>query len=424
MPSRAPDMEKYCENHPKSHAVGSCEACHKMLCLMCLVERRGMTFCSDECAALYCGGSFPAKAAPGPAPMAPSPDAGSPAPDVPPPPAAKPAPPRRKACFWHPEVPYTALCDRCGTAVCGACMIRSPRGTFCTTACQSVSESIHRQTAGPSKTRVTFVWTALSLAALAVGVGTAFLMLGQLRDGGTQAPAPVTAGDNRAPAIEVPIPKPPEVEPPKPEPPKPEPPKVESPKPEPPKPEPPKVEPPKPEPPKPEPPKVEPPKPEPPKPEPTKVEPPKPEPPKPEPPKVEPPKPEPPKPEPPKVEPPKPEPPKPEPPIPEPAKVQPPPVDKVEKALNDAARLLREATPLYKEVAEADKAPPPRREDLEAVVARGETALKKLVSARTLYEGIKGEAKDPNVIEQRIKRIDRLAVSVSKAVANLRKGLD
>src|SRR3954463_14965203 len=46
-------MEKVCVNHPESPSVGSCKACEKPVCLMCIVEVGGVSFCSDACGSAY-----------------------------------------------------------------------------------------------------------------------------------------------------------------------------------------------------------------------------------------------------------------------------------------------------------------------------------------------------------------------------------
>ncbi len=46
-------MEKVCVNHPESPAVGSCRACEKPVCLMCVHEVHGVSFCSDACGTAY-----------------------------------------------------------------------------------------------------------------------------------------------------------------------------------------------------------------------------------------------------------------------------------------------------------------------------------------------------------------------------------
>ncbi len=128
--------------------------------------------------------------------------------------------------------------------------------------------------------------------------------------------------------------------------------------------------------------------------------------------KVEPPKPEPPKPVVPKPEPPKPEPPKPvvvakpEPPTEDPQ------VAKVRKTMEDATRVIREATPLYKEVADSLDAPPSDRTKLLALLERSSIAQQKLRQARTLYEGIRAAAPDPAVLGQRIEQLDGLLESL------------
>src|SRR5947199_35419 len=46
-------MEKVCVNHPESPSVGSCKACEKPVCLMCITEVQGVSFCSDACGSAY-----------------------------------------------------------------------------------------------------------------------------------------------------------------------------------------------------------------------------------------------------------------------------------------------------------------------------------------------------------------------------------
>jgi hypothetical protein len=173
-----------------------------------------------------------------------------------------------------------------------------------------------------------------------------------------------------------------------------------------------------------EPPKPEPVKPEPPKPEPVKPAPPKPEPVKPEPPKPEPVKPEPPKPEPVKPEPPKPEPVKPEPPKPEPVKPEPPKNEvsaRVKKSLADAALLIREATPIYQEVAGAMDALPSDRSALEELVVKAEKVQLKLSDARVLYSSIKADAPDPASLDRRVAQLDDLLAALQQCMTRLKK---
>jgi len=256
-------MEKVCVNHPESPSVGSCKACEKPVCLMCITEVQGVSFCSDACGAAYqevkdwlerpaaeeeWNPLAEAKAKPAPAVKAPAP-APAPAPVAK---APSPAP--------IPQEPALTYEDQASDSL--------PAG----------------QRSGDSRTPL-----YLAIAATVVVVIGAFVLFSGKEEPVT--PPPIAKVEPPKPAPPQPVVK---VEPPKPEPVKVDPPKP--PPPPPPKPEPAKIEPPKPEPAKIEPPK--PPPPPPPKPEPAKVEPPKPEPAKIEPPKPPPPPP-PPKPEPP-----------------------------------------------------------------------------------------------------------------------------
>jgi len=170
--------------------------------------------------------------------------------------------------------------------------------------------------------------------------------------------------------------------------------------------------------------KVDPPKPEPPKPEPPKPEPVKPEPPKPEPVKPPEPKPEPPKPEPVKPpDPPKPEPVKPPPPPP-PPKPEPPKEDasaRVKKSLNDAAGLIRDAAPLYAELAGAMTQLPDDGVALRELMGKAERLTLKLGDARLLYTSVKPDAPDPSVVDRRLAQLDELLASVEECKRELKK---
>lgn len=170
-PDRETGMEKSCVNHPESHALATCKACEKSICLMCVVDEKEGTFCSPECHKLYCEvsdwaspGSSPApspEAAPAPAtaaapvsaPASAAPPAPEPAPspkgesifDAEPQPAAATEPasyeplvaPGTKwrmigaMCAAHVDTPAVATCDRCTKTLCGLCLTERPEGTFC-----------------------------------------------------------------------------------------------------------------------------------------------------------------------------------------------------------------------------------------------------------------------------------------------------
>jgi hypothetical protein len=191
-----------------------------------------------------------------------------------------------------------------------------------------------------------------------------------------------------------------------------------------------KVDPPKPPPPPPPPPpKPEPIKPEPPKPEP--VKPPPPPPPKPEPVKPEPPNPEPIKPEPVKPEPPKPPPPPPPPPKPEPVNPEPKPEPRkeeaparVKKSMVDAAALIREATPMYQEVASAMDSLPKDRPSLVGLVDKAERVSLKLSDAKILYASVKADAPDPAVLDRRVAQLDDLLAAIQDFVRQLKKKIE
>jgi hypothetical protein len=244
-------MEKVCVNHPESPSVGSCKACEKPVCLMCITEVQGVSFCSDACGAAYQEvkdwlerpaaeeewnplAEAKAKASPK--------AAAAPPPPPPPKPAPAPAPAPVAAAEPVRRAPEPAPEDAGSPAIAAS-----------------------RQEPHPGNRMTIYVAVAATIA-VAVGLGLVFMASDQ---------HPTTELAKNEPAkVEPPKPPPKPVDPPKPVvkvEPKPEPVKVEPPKPPPP--------PPKPEPAKVDPPKPPPPPPPPPKPEPAKVDPPKPEPP-------------------------------------------------------------------------------------------------------------------------------------------------
>ena len=288
-----------CSTHPDSPAVARCKVCENGICVLCIIDSPEGTFCSQKCvevmgevkgwvedpSVMLKPDEVPVQA---PAPAAP-----------PPPPVPAPAPAHRSlgeggprpapvewTCANHRDIKAAADCDRCSKPVCRSCVVQTPRGKFCSTACWEESA----EAAAPRKGRlVPIAAAAVVLAALGAWAVVSFTGNPEETPVAKTTPPPLPPKPETAKPAPAPKPEPAPIPVPKPEPAKPEPPKPEPPKPVPvpvPKPEPAPVPVPKPEPAKPEPPKPEPPKPVPvpaPKPEPAKPEPPKPEPPKPEP---------------------------------------------------------------------------------------------------------------------------------------------
>ncbi len=277
-------MEKVCINHPESPSVGSCKACEKPVCLMCITEVQGVSFCSEACGSAYQEVKDWLERPAADEEWNPLAEA-----------KAKPAAPVANA-------PAPAPAPRPSQAPTGAEMNEALAAAFDDKGSPEMAAAPAAAPSGPNRMPL-----YIAIAATVVVVIGAMMLFSGKAETPTPTPPPIAKVDPPKPVVPVVKVDPPKPEPVKVDPPKPEPAKVE-----PPKPEPAKVEPPKPvipvvpvpipvvkvNPPKPEPAKVEPPKPEP-----AKVEPPKPvvkvDPPKPEPAKVEPPKPPPPKPEPP-----------------------------------------------------------------------------------------------------------------------------
>jgi hypothetical protein len=160
-------MEKTCANHPESMALASCKACEKSICLMCVLDEKEGTFCSEQCHKIFTevagwtdapAGSSAAAAAAGPEapPAAPEPAAPAavetPSPAMPErqesifeiepeaPPAGDPEPlvaPGTKwrmigaMCVAHADTPAVATCDGCDKTLCALCLTETTNGTFC-----------------------------------------------------------------------------------------------------------------------------------------------------------------------------------------------------------------------------------------------------------------------------------------------------
>lgn len=52
---------------------------------------------------------------------------------------------RLSSCINHPSVSATARCKQCGKPVCGACVINSPLGSFCSDACRERFEAFSKR---------------------------------------------------------------------------------------------------------------------------------------------------------------------------------------------------------------------------------------------------------------------------------------
>ncbi len=251
-------MEKTCANHPESMALATCKACDKSICLMCVLEEREGTFCSDACirnlreVSDWVGGSeTPAEPAPrsepDPEPAAPSsifeemPDPGSsaePAESAPETAAAVQTPRAGigNPCATHPDIRAKAFCATCKRAICGLCIVETAAGMFCSEAC---SKHLAGKKGSPG------LKVAVVLVLLAVGGAGVWVMLREMeKDVASQSnllnpnPEPIKPDPPQPPPQKPdPVqPVPPQPPPQKPDPVKPVPPKPPPPKPEPPKP--------------------------------------------------------------------------------------------------------------------------------------------------------------------------------------------
>jgi hypothetical protein len=306
-------MEKHCANHPESMALSACKACEKSICLMCVVDEKEGTFCSEKCVKVFREvsdwvdtGNSPAAAA---SSAAGAPTAAPPAVETPPPQAVStgsifdqsPAPegateqaqfeplvsPGTKwrmigsMCAHHADTPAIATCERCGKTVCALCVMEASTGTFCNECGAAATQApppapvpmpppAARPSTGQVRTAPPRPPTVREEASSGGRLVTVVVLLLALGVGGyfayTHFMPAENAGPNPPIAITNPKPPPPPPPPVPPNPSKVTPPKIDPPKVDPPKTDPPKVDPPKVDPPKTDPPKVDPPKTDPPKP--------------------------------------------------------------------------------------------------------------------------------------------------------------
>jgi hypothetical protein len=137
------------------------------------------------------------------------------------------------------------------------------------------------------------------------------------------------------------------------------------------------------------------------------------------------------KPEPPKIEPVKPEPAKPEPSKPPPPKTEPPKSEppkedsqvRVKRSLEQAALLIRQSTPLFREIADGMEAGLTERTQLQTLLEKVQDVRRRLSEARKLYSEVKNEAVDPSLIEGRIRKLDSLLETTASCVDQLKSKL-
>ena len=108
--------------------------------------------------------------------------------------------------------------------------------------------------------------------------------------------------------------------------------------------------------------------------------------------------------------------PPPKPPPPPPPKEE--PEDRRKKMMVDAAAKLRDATPLYREVAAVDPLPAESAE-LKALLGRAESAQRLLREARGIYLEAKPASDDPAILDRRVSQIDSLLATLGKRMAEI-----
>jgi hypothetical protein len=89
----------------------------------------------------------------------------------------------------------------------------------------------------------------------------------------------------------------------------------------------------------------------------------------------------------------------------------------------EASRLIKEATPLYAQVADGLDPMPTERPALQSLLDTSERARKKLESARAQYEEVKSLAPDAQVHSRRSAQLDTLLETLQSFSDELRAKL-
>jgi hypothetical protein len=86
---------------------------------------------------------------------------------------------------------------------------------------------------------------------------------------------------------------------------------------------------------------------------------------------------------------------------------------------DDAARLIRESVPLYKEVADSWERGPRTRLELEMLLAKARKVERNLASAQMIYLSIPDESPTSKVVEQRTRRIDEILSAIKSTIKQI-----
>jgi len=104
---------------------------------------------------------------------------------------------------------------------------------------------------------------------------------------------------------------------------------------------------------------------------------------------------------------------------PQPAPLPPDPADRDRSCIDRAAELIREATPLYMEIAEELESGATGRGPTPAIRGKVEEVRRRLGQARLLYAEALTGAPDPPLIEGRLRRLDSLLDTLDRCVEQL-----
>jgi hypothetical protein len=94
---------------------------------------------------------------------------------------------------------------------------------------------------------------------------------------------------------------------------------------------------------------------------------------------------------------------------------------KVERALAEAAQLIREAMPLYADVARRSSSPPEDGAARDALMEKAVDARSRLSLARSLYEGVRAQAPSPEVLDRRISQLSESIDGLDAVVDRLKR---
>jgi hypothetical protein len=90
---------------------------------------------------------------------------------------------------------------------------------------------------------------------------------------------------------------------------------------------------------------------------------------------------------------------------------------------NEAARLIRETVPLYKEVADAWERTPSGKSELRALLAKARKVERNLAAVQMIYLSLPGEGPEQAAVERRTKKVEELTATIKTCIRQIESRL-